>query len=384
MLIALILVAILVAMTLNQDTTTFLVKNTVFPKPSSVSQKPAILSPTRSSLPTPAGFTLSDKIGQLLVVGVKDVSFAKDLEAKYQIGGFLLATGSNLFSKVATDTVRQVGKLPPLFAIDQEGGYVSRLPNQSFLQYTAKYMGNLTTSEIRQVGSDMGRQMASIGAFVDYAPVVDLDDGQNAAISMFGRSFSNDPTVTTQKALAFASGLKLAGVIPTFKHFPGLGYATGPTNGDTDTGIATSPPLATLERNDLRPYETILATNTTCAVMVGNQIVPDLTNGVPASLSGSAYDLLRSKYHFDQVVFTDEIASAKAITSTEPNPARAVLAAIEAGADMPLVNIVNESDVGTIIDTVVAAVRNGQLSEARINASLLRVLQLKKTISTQR
>jgi beta-N-acetylhexosaminidase len=344
-------------------------------------QSPTALA--RLPLALPSDFTLEDKIGQLLIIGVTQKSVAIDLEKNYQIGGFLIRPEADLLSKAVVETVGRSGKLPPFFALDEEGGEISRLPGGYFSQDSAKYMGGLTDSQVRQIAAHMGQMMVSLGMNVDFAPVVDLDNGRNAAISLLDRSFSSDPVVVARKAGAFAAGLKQAGVIPTFKHFPGLGHADGPTNGNTDTGTATSPNIIKLEKNDLLPYKTLLQADSPLAVMVGNQIVPGLTGGVPASISGSTYSLLRTTYGFKQVVFTDELILAKAIADVEPDPASSVIAAIQAGADMPLIDSDDEQTVGEIIQAVSEVVRRGQIKESQIDASLNRILQLKAYLPAQ-
>lgn len=328
----------------------------------------------------PNDFTLKDKIGQLLMVGVTSKNVAIDLEKNYQIGGFLIRPGADLFSKDATNSVSHSGELAPLFAVDEEGGEISRLPGADFSSYSAKYMGTLPDARVKQIGRNMGLAIKDIGANVDFAPVIDLDNGQNAAISLLERSFSSDPAIVTEKAQAFAGGLAQADVASTFKHFPGLGNATGLTGGNTDTAAATSPPLASLEQNDLIPYKTLLRSNWLSTVMIGNQIVPGLTNGLPASISANAYNLLRSEYGFKSVVFTDELILAQAITSVEPSPAAAVIAAIKAGADMPLIDTDDGQTVNAIIQTVAEAVHGGQIKESQIDTSLGRILQLKTSL----
>lgn len=343
-------------------------------------EAPKPTPPKPTGLTIPSNFTLEQKIGQLLVVGISDKDTAVNLEKTYQIGGFLLMTNSNMFTKAATDEVKQAGALRPIIAVDQEGGYVSRLPDQVFRSYTAHYMGTLPNDQVQGIGNQMGQSLAAIGANVDFAPVLDLDDGHNAAISYWQRSFSSDPAIVAQKASAFADGLRAAGVVPTFKHFPGLGYATGDTNGNTDTGPATTPPFTTLQRKDLLPYK-ILQTSDVSTVMVGNQIVPGLTNGLPASLSTATYSRLRKDYDFQQVTFTDEIAGAKAIAQVETTPTQAVIDALNAGADMPLINIATEQDAIDIINGVAQAVQNKQVSIGRMSEALDRVMALKTWIA---
>ena len=356
-------------------------------QPSKVAQKttkqPATTPPahTPQGLTLPANFTLQDKIGQLLFVGVTKTAIALDLEKKYQIGGFLIETNADLFSKAATEQVKQNGELAPLFAIDQEGGYVSRLPNAAFKHYTASYLGTLPDNQVQTIGNTMGAAMASLGAYIDFAPVVDLNNPNNMAIGYWQRSFSSSPTIVAQKAAAFADGLRSSGVVPTFKHYPGLGNATGPTGGDTDTGPATSPPLQALEQSDLVPYQSLLPHASVSTVMVGNQTVPGLTDGLPASLSSATYALLRNTYHFNQVILTDEITGAKSITAVEPSPSAAVIAAIKAGADMPLVDVSSEQEVADIINDTTQAVLTHEITTDQIDASLGRILELKTWIA---
>jgi len=130
----------------------------------------------------------------------------------------------------------------------------------------------------------------------------------------------------------------------------------------------------------LLPYKIIQAPDVS-TVMVGNQTVPGLTNGLPASLSDATYDYLRKTYNFQQVTFTDEIAGAKSIADVEPTPTQAVIDALKAGADMPLVNVSSEQEVTTIITGVKQAVQTNQLSIQRITEALNRIMTLKTWIT---
>ena len=332
----------------------------------------ATATPTQPALTVPATATVKDKIAQLLFVGVSSNDTATSLAKKYGIGGFLLNSGST-YSKAAIDTVKTASTIPALIAVDEEGGQVDRL---GLSAPSAKVMGGLSDTQVSQKAADIGKKMAALSIDVDFAPVADLDNGANKAISVPDRSFSSDPAVVAAKAGAFADGLKLSGIVPTFKHFPGLGRATGSTGGNTDTGPATTPDLASLKAQDLKPYETLLGSANQTMVMMGNQKVPGLTAGDPASLSKPAYDLLRNDYGFSGVVITDEIGHAKAIPASL-GAADAVIAALKAGADMPLFNADSEAQVGSIIDAAAAAVDSGTLTKAAIDASVSKVVALK-------
>ncbi len=337
--------------------------------------------PTPPSKPKPSSpAQLREKVAQLLMVGVTSKQMAIDLEKSYHIGGFLLRPGSGLFNKTALAAVESYSKTPLLLAIDQEGGYVSRIPNTTFSRDSALYMGTLSNDKVEALGYQMGAALSATGANIDLAPVVDLDDGHNAAVSAIDRSFSSDPAIVEIKSQAFSSGLLRAHVVPTYKHFPGLGYANGPSDGNTDSGPATSPPLAILKARDLLPYRPVFTTTSPAIIMVGNQIVPGLTGRQPASLSRATYQLLRTTYHFNQVIMTDELLLAKAVSTVQPDPSAAVITALKAGADIPLINPSETGTVGNIIDAVVHTIQDGRLHETDIDASLARVNQLRASL----
>lgn len=319
------------------------------------------------STKVPDSFTLRDRVGQLMFVGVSDPGQAASLEKKYNIGGFLLNSGVS--DKAAVDAITGAGSVKPFVAVDEEGGQVQRI--NSGLP-SAKKMGSMSADTVKKLASEAGKKMVGLGITVDFAPVLDLDNGKNnGAISRFDRSFGSNPSNVTEKAGAFADGLKSVGVIPTFKHFPGLGSA----NTNTDNASATVDSLSNLKQNDLKPYDSLIS-GTDALVMMGNQIVPGLTNGDPASMSKAAYQLLRGDYGFDGVIVTDEIGHAGAIKSSA---SQAVITALKSGADMPLFNADSEDQVSSVVNSVVAAVNNGILDRSQINKSLDRVLLQKKT-----
>ena len=57
----------------------------------------------------------------------------------------------------------------------------------------------------------------------------------NPPIGAFGRQYGSDPATVATHAAAFAAGLADAGVIPTAKHFPGLGRVSA--NTDVSSGV---------------------------------------------------------------------------------------------------------------------------------------------------
>lgn len=192
------------------------------------------------------------------------------------------------------------------------------------------------------------------------------------------RSFSDDPAIVARYAGAFADGLRDAGIMPVFKHFPGHGHGSG----DSHTGTVRTPPLSQLRADDLVPYRTLLPGRSTpqvpsTGVMVGHLIVPGLTGDeLPASISPAAMRLLRSGAGyggrpFDGPIFTDDLSGMAAISAKYPIT-EAVVRAVSAGADMAL--WLSTDDVPEVLAALTTAVRSGRLAEDRIDRSAARVL----------
>jgi beta-N-acetylhexosaminidase len=200
------------------------------------------------------------------------------------------------------------------------------------------------------------------------APVLDTSS-QGAGTAIGDRSFSADPATVIKYAGAFADGLRDAGVLPVFKHFPGHGRASG----DSHEGLVSTPALSSLRGTDLKPYSSVL-NGGKAEVMIGHLAVPGLTGGLPASLSPAAYTLLRTDYGFRGVTITDDLGAMKAISDRYPLP-KAVLTAFQAGADVALWTSTEQLD--TVLNTLQAAVDSGTLSRENVDESVARILAAK-------
>lgn len=168
--------------------------------------------------------TLREQIGQLMFVGVKSKSDAVNIVKKYNVGGIMLVNeGDSLFSKDALKEVAEAGDTAPIIASDEEGGKVQRLRDKTGSYPSAKELGKKSDSEVEKIAKEYGDKLSDIGVNVNYAPVADIDNGSNDVISDLNRAFSSDPEKVADKAGAFGKGMRKAGVIPVYKHFPGHG-----------------------------------------------------------------------------------------------------------------------------------------------------------------
>jgi len=229
----------------------------------------------------------------------------------------------------------------------------------------------MTPTQVQQLATQRAQALRRYGVTMDLAPVADVSSQPDGG-EIGDRSFSSDPTVVTEYAQAFARGLQAGGVIPIFKHFPGLGHATG----DSDTGPALAPALPALQASDIVPYRTLLALPGPLGVMVGHVTVPGLTTTAsPASLNPAAINgLLRTDLRYNGFVITDDLGAAGAITMDHTVP-DATVQAIEAGADMALV--VSDDQIPAVLAALTAAVQSHALTPAAVNTHVERILSLK-------
>jgi beta-N-acetylhexosaminidase len=320
---------------------------------------------------------IENKLAQLLMVGVTGADDARDVVRKYHVGGIFIGSPTDksmLNDQSIRDVLKNATPLPVAVSVDEEGGRVDRLAKMIGPAPSARSIvqNHTPLDQVRVMARDRGQALADLGITVDFAPVADVSDQPDDTV-IGDRSFSDDPEVVREYALAYSQGLRDANITPVFKHFPGHGHASG----DSHTGGVVTPPLDQLKQKDLIPYQTLL-TEPKVAAMVGHMVVPGLTQAQEqASLSPAAYNLLRSGDYggqpFTGTVFTDDLSSMKAITDVYSVP-DAVLKALQAGADIAL--WVTTDEVPAVLERLKAAVPS-ELPEQRVNDSLRRVAAMK-------
>lgn len=325
---------------------------------------------------TVATWPIEQRVSQVLFAGVntsRKVDPYAVGTATYAVsegvGGVnFLGDNPGVYAQGELAGVTAAGVIPPFLALDQEGGRVQRLTGIGFSLPSARELGaTKSPDEIREIGAWVGYNMGRLGFNMNFAPNVDVSDQPFGAVAG-DRSFDSDPLKASADAEAFAEGLYREGVIPVLKHFPGLGSATG----NTDHQPATTPPLDQLQDRDLIPYR-LLLDDQPIAVMMSSAVVPGLSGDMPAGLSPEAVNLLRVNYGFDGLILTDSL-DGKAITSRFSVEDAAVLA-LMAGNDMVLWD--RAGNVPAVRQAIMTAIADGRISEAQINASVMRILALK-------
>jgi beta-N-acetylhexosaminidase len=321
---------------------------------------------------------IEQKVAQLLMVGVANAAEARQVVFNEHVGGIFIASWTDLSMLTNPEELKAIaGKAGPLglaVSVDEEGGRVERLSTLIGSAPSARVLAKtMSPQDVYKLALDHGQKMRKLGITIDFAPVVDVTDAPDDTV-IGDRSFSKNPAVVEQYAAEYANGLRAAGVLPVFKHFPGHGRASG----DSHTGWVVTPPLADLRNSDLGPYRTLLKQPAE-GVMIGHMQVPGLTGDDPASLSPAAVDLLRKGTGyggppFDGPVFTDDLSTMKAITERYTVP-QAVFKALKAGADTAL--WVTNTELPAVITRLVAAVNDHELSMTDIEASVRRMAKAK-------
>jgi beta-N-acetylhexosaminidase len=347
-------------------------KKTPAHRPDSPGTQPAATSPPCDPQVVIASWPLEQRLAQLLMVGVDGGNEAEALVARYGVGGvFVGGQATSTFTDGSLARLATVGPVPPLVAVDEEGGRVQRIDDLAGPVPSARVMAQtMTPAQVREIAAQRGRALREAGVTMDLAPVVDVSS-QSSGQVIGDRSFSDDAGVVSEYAGAFASGLRDAGVVPVLKHFPGHGHASG----DSHRQPAVTPPVGELEASDLVPYRNLIG-GLPIGVMTGHLDVPGLTApDEPASVSANAVrDLLRTELGFDGFVITDDRSQMAAVRRSYSIP-EATLRALTAGSDMAL--LVTNAQVPELLGSLADAVAAHRLDETEINRSVQRVLAVK-------
>ena len=271
------------------------------------------------------------------------------------------------------ENIQSYSKLGLFIAVDEEGGKVARLsknPAMGTTVFPAMQEIGATgdTDRAYQVGHTIGTEIAEAGFNLDFAPVADVFSNPNNTV-IGSRAFSSDPKTAADMVAACVKGFNDSGMLCTLKHFPGH----GDTNADSHYGEAeTGKTLEQLEACEFLPFEAGIKAGAPF-VMIGHITAPNvISEAVPASLSHEMITgLLREQLGFDGIVITDSM-SMKAITDQYSSGEAAVMA-LKAGADI----ILMPEDLRGAVDGVLDAIASGELSEERIDESVLRILGVK-------
>lgn len=330
---------------------------------------------------------LEHRVGQLLMIGLPagevDAETARVLE-DIQPGGILLTRRNILASSQVLDltlSLRSILTVPPLIAVDQEGGYVDRLksiyapmPSGDLLRAAkdasaAARMGEITAEALRTLGLNM-----------NLAPVLDIAFDDTVENGLTGRYLGDEPAEVVRLSGAYLEGLQRGGVVGVGKHFPGLGAATSDPHSQLPRIERSREELL---RHDLVPYlELFTKINARLnAVMLAHAHYPAIDGPapLPATLSKNiATGLLREEMSFKGLALTDDLEMGAVVSARDP--AEAAVMSIEAGADVVMVGSSLEGATRAW-EAMAQAAREGRITLQRIGRSFDNIARVKSMLS---
>lgn len=287
-----------------------------------------------------------------------------------------------------------------LITTDQEGGTVLRTPRDASTRFTGNMsIGATYAKHGTRYASDVGEVLASellaLGINVNHAPVLDVNVNPNNPVINV-RSFSDSPDMVAQLGLSLQSALQSRRIASTVKHFPGH----GDTQVDSHYGLPlVNHDVSTINTVDLYPFQYVFDHQTPDMVMTAHIQYPALDSSTlpgsqsaylgqemirPATLSRQILThVLRDRMGYQGVVVTDAMNMAGIAAFFTPQDA--VLKTFAAGADIALMPVSLSSAARLrafegFVAATAQAVRDGALNAAELDASVFRILKLKKKL----
>ena len=336
--------------------------------------------------------TVEEKVGQVFMIwcrasflNVESPEYLQLQESmqKYNVGSFAMTVhvdgpfllrsepyeAAELLNRLQKDS-----KLPLLFAADFERGVATRLMGTTNFPHAMAFGADGKMEDAENFGRITAQEARAVGVHWNFFP--DADVNSNPANPIINtRSFGEDPKQVGDLVTAYIKGAHEGGMITTVKHFPGH----GDTATDSHLGVASvSVDKAHLDSIELPPFRQAIAAGVD-SVMVAHVTVPALDpdpNHVATISPLVVTDLLQKQLGFKGLIVTDALDMAGLTHLFANDIGRAAVEAFKAGNDLLLI----PADLGASYDAMVKAVRSGEIPQARLDQSVLKILKIKASL----
>jgi beta-N-acetylhexosaminidase len=333
--------------------------------------------------------TPRERIAQLIVIGfsghpmntrTREYRKFVHLVSQERIGGLILVNVTSGRTVTKADPLeaasfinrmQRLARVPLLVSGDFERGASMRVDATTIFPHAMAFTASRDPSEARIEGEITAREARALGVQWLFFPDADVNNNPDNPIINI-RSYGENPTDVSEFVSAFIAGAhSVAGsrVLTTAKHFPGH----GDTATDTHLNLATiGGGRPRLEQIEWAPFRAAIESGTD-SVMTAHIAVPAIDDaGVPATLSPRIINgVLREELGFKGIVVTDALEMGGVAKGFSVGDA--AVRSLLAGADVLLM----PPDAELAINAVAAAVRSGQISQKRIDESVMRVLTAK-------
>lgn len=327
------------------------------------------------------GMSLDEKIGQLFIVGFdgayslteNDIYILKNLK----VGGLIFFGKNILDSNQAVELVNQIKNLNreneniPLFlSIDQEGGIVTRLPNEIIKFEKAREIGNKNdVNYAYESARIMGEILYRMGFNMNFAPVLDIYTNSNNKV-IGSRAFSSDKKIVADMAIETIKGLGDSGIISVGKHYPGH----GDTNEDSHYELPVlEHDYERIENVELYPFKAAIE-NGIDGILVSHLLYKNIDEKIATLSNKFLYEILRKELGFRGISITDDMIM-QGLTNTNSIP-EASVEALKAGIDIILIGSGYEN-IFSSIEVVKKAVENGEINQDEIDRKVYNILRIK-------
>jgi beta-N-acetylhexosaminidase len=262
---------------------------------------------------------------------------------------------------------RRAHRVRPWVMAAQEGGEFNALPGLPPATAPAD-LSSPAAGGRESVAA--GRALRRLGVDGVLAPSLDVGEAENPAVG--ARAFSPDPGQVARYGQAAVAAYRDTRVFSAPGHFPGLGSGSQPVEqGPSNVGQSG----AQLAAQDLVPFRTAIKEGAP-GLVISNGLYAYDDFVTPASLSHAVMTgLLRRRLHFRGVALTDDLTDP-AVTALE-TPAQSSVQALRAGADMLYLSRPPGAQEAAY-RAVLAAVRKGRITRARLDQAVGRVLAVKR------
>ncbi len=304
-----------------------------------------------------------------------------------KVGGFTMSVGSPTEIATKINALQEMSGIPLIFGADFETGAGYRARGPYFLPNAIDLGGAVMLPPQMALGAtrdtmlayEAGRVTAiegrALGVQIAYAPVLDVNN--NAANPVINvRSYGEDPELVARMGAAFIRGVQENGMIATGKHFPG--------HGDTEVNSHIGLPVVGVSRSRLDTVEFVpfkgAVSADVGAMMSFHGLMPALDPaGVPGTLSSVVMqDVLRRDLGFQGMLISDAMDMRGVLEQF--GGVEAAKRAVAAGMDV----LIQPVNVHETIEAVLAGVREGRYSEARLDSSVRRILTMKEKMGLAR
>ncbi len=304
-----------------------------------------------------------------------------------QVGGFTMSVGSPTEMAAKLNAMQRLARVPLLVGADLEAGAGFRASGGFFLPNAIDLGGATTFPPLMALGATRDTALAyaygratavegrALGIHIVYGPVLDVNN--NAANPVINvRSFGEDPAWVSRLGASFVRGVQENGMMATGKHFPG--------HGDTDINSHLALPVVTASRArldsvELPPFRAAIKAGVG-AIMTFHGAMPALdSSGAPGTLSPLVLTgLLRKEMGFTGLIISDAMDMRGVLDRY--GAVEAAKLAVIAGSDI----LIQPENVTQTIDAVVAGVREGRITVARIDEAVRRILLAKASLGLRR